>query len=251
MRYHFSSISRMGKKNTHRRRYKGGARKTARKGSKAASLNITSTGQMDSLKNLMKKNSVIMVFVYADWCGHCQTFKPEWKTLERLPERNVPMVSIRDDVFPKSPLKENIEVEGYPTVAIVNTAQNVTVNVPNREPESLKKLLVNNQNLTSPPPANMSMANMENELKNKNLPAKETASGTTIINVDANASPIKETTINEELGSMPNEIEPPAKEDSVVKAMEREGSRQLGGAKGHGRKNRGLFNSLKEYNMRN
>ncbi len=242
----------MGKKYT-RRRYKGGARARARarktgRRAKAASLNITSLGQMSSLKNLMKNTSVIMVFVYADWCGHCQTFKPEWKTLEHLPERNVPMVSIRDDVFPKSPLKENIEVEGYPTVAIVNTAQNVTVNVPNREPESLKKLLVNGENLTSPPPANMSMANMENELKNKNLPAKETPSGTTIIDVEANASPVKETTINEDLNLAANEIVPPPKEDTIVKAMEREGSRQLGGG---GRKNRGLYNTLKEYNMRN
>ncbi len=239
----------MAKKMTRRRnqRQRGGAaKKTARKRSKAAALNVTSLGQMGPLKNLMKNSPVIMVFVYADWCGHCQSFKPEWKTLERLPERNVPMVSIRDDVFPKSPLKENIEVDGYPTVAIVNTAQNVTVNVPNREPESLKKLLVNNQNLTSPPPAKMSMANMENELKNKNLPAKETASGTTIINVEANASPIKETTINEDLDTMPNEIEPPPA-DTIVTAMEREGSRQLGG----GRRNRGLYNSLKEYNMRN
>jgi thiol-disulfide isomerase/thioredoxin len=236
----------MAKRNT-RRRYKGGAKgkkRTARR-SGAASLNITSLGQMDSLKKLMKNTSVIMVFVYADWCGHCQRFKPEWKNLERLPERNVPMVSIRDDVFPKSPLKENVEIEGYPTVAIVNTAQNVTVNVPNREPESLKKLLVNNQNLTSPPPPNMTNKELENQLNELNLTARGTPSGTTIVDVEPDPSPIKETAIDENLNNVPNEISPPP-EDSIVKSIEREGSRQLGG----GKRRRGLYNSLRQYNSR-
>ena len=63
----------------------GSKKKTTRRSSKAPALNITSLGQMDSLKKLMKNTSVMMVFVYADWCGHCQHFKPEWKNLERLP----------------------------------------------------------------------------------------------------------------------------------------------------------------------
>ena len=163
--------------------------------------------------------------------------------LERLPERNVPMVSIRDDVFPKSPLKENVEVEGYPTVAIVNTAQNVTVNVPNREPESLKKLLVNNENLTSPPPPNMTNKELENKLNNMNISAKETNTGKTIIDVEPDPSPIKETIIDENINNTPNEITPPP-QDSIVRSIEREGSRQLGG----GRSKKGLYNALREYN---
>ena len=233
----------MSRRKTHRR-MKGGAKKrTVRRSKKAAALNITSLGQMDSLKKLMKNTSVIMVFVYADWCGHCQSFKPEWKNLERMPNRNVPMVSIRDDVFPKSPLKENVEVDGYPTVAIVNTAQNVTVNVPNREPESLKKLLVNNQNLTSPPPPNMTNKELENKLNNINAVAKESPSGTTIIDVEPEPSAVKETVLDENINNSPNEIEPPP-QDTIVRSIEREGSRQLGGS----RMKRGLYNALREYN---
>ncbi len=237
----------MAKRNT-RRLYKGGAKgkkKTARR-SGTASLNITSLGQMSALKKLMKNTSVIMVFIYADWCGHCQRFKPEWKNLEKMPNRNVSMVSIRDDVFPKSPLKDNVQVEGYPTVAIVNTAQNVTVNVPNREPESLKKLLTNGQNLTSPPPPNMTNKELENQLDEMNVTARGTPSGTTIVDVEPEPSQRKETEIDENLNNVPNEISPPP-EDSIVKSIEREGSRQLGG----GYKKKGLYNSLREYNMRN
>lgn len=246
----------MAKKYTHRR-LKGGRRISRKRSPRAAAtaLNITSLGQMNSLKKLMKNTSVIMVFVYADWCGHCQRFKPEWKNLEKMPSRNVPMVSIRDDVFSKSPLKENVEVDGYPTVAIVNTAQNVTVNIPNREPESLKKLLVNGQNLTSPPPPTMNTKILENQLNEMNLSAKESPSGTTIIDVEPEPSPIKETTLNEQLNNLPNEIEPPGEDskmrsenigeenDTIVKSMEREVSRQLGGGR-----RRGLYNSLRKYN---
>lgn len=235
----------MAKKYTRRGRrlQKGG--KKSRKASKAAALNITSLGQMNDLKKLMKNTSVMMVFIYADWCGHCQRFKPEWKNLEKMPTRNVPMVSIRDDVFPKSPLKENVEVDGYPTVAIVNTAQNVTVNVPNREPESLKKLLVNGDNLTSPPPSNMNTKVLENQLNEMNIGARESPSGTTIIDVEPEPSPIKETTLNENLNESPNEITPPP-EDSIVRSMEREVSRQSGG----GSRRKGLYNSLREYNRK-
>lgn len=234
----------MRKKYTHRRMKGGSKKKTIRRrSSKAPALNITSLGQMDSLKKLMKNTSVIMVFVYADWCGHCQTFKPEWKTLERLPERNVPMVSIRDDVFSKSPLKGNVEVDGYPTVAIVNTAQNVTVNVPNREPESLKKLLVNSQNLTSPPPPNMTNKELENKLNEINVVAKESPSGTTIIDVEPEPSKVKETVLDENINNSANEIEPPP-QDTIVRSIEREGSRQLGGS----RRKKGLYNALREYN---
>ena len=223
---------------------KGGAKKrTVRRSSKAPALNITSLGQMDSLKKLMKNTSVIMVFVYADWCGHCQSFKPEWKNLEKMPTRNVPMVSIRDDVFPKSPLKKNVEVEGYPTVAIVNTAQNVTVNVPNRESESLKKLLVNSQNLTSPPPPNMTNKELENQLDEMNVVAKESTSGTTIIDVEPEPSKVKETKLDENINNSPNEIEPPAM-DTIVRSIEREGSRLVGGYK----RKKGLYHSLREYN---
>ncbi len=128
------------------------------------SLEVTNIGQMGSLKKILKDHPVIMVLVYADWCGHCQHFKPEWKSLTNLPSRNVPMISIRDDVFNASPLNNSLKVEGYPTVAVVNTKQNIAVNVPSREKSALSKLLSNASNLSSPPPPGTNLNNLNEEL---------------------------------------------------------------------------------------
>jgi hypothetical protein len=106
-------------------------------------MNITNSGQFGKLKGLMGKSPVILVFVYADWCGHCQHFKPDWKKLEMNKSRNMPMVSIRDDVFTKSPLNNMITPEGYPTVAVVSPANNTSFNLPTREPTKLTKLVQN------------------------------------------------------------------------------------------------------------
>lgn len=116
-------------------------------------MNITSANQFGRLKSLMGKSPIILVFVYADWCGHCQHFKPDWKKLELNKSRNMPMVSIRDDVFTQSPLNNMITPEGYPTVAVVSPANNASFNLPTREPTKLSKLVQNADMLKPPAPS--------------------------------------------------------------------------------------------------
>jgi hypothetical protein len=118
-------------------------KKTRKQGKKAASLHVTKASQFGALKDLMGKSPVILVLVYADWCGHCQHFKPDWKSLEQLPNRNMPMVSIRDDVFSSSPLNNMVTPEGYPTLAVVKTASNTAVNLPTREKTKLTNVVTN------------------------------------------------------------------------------------------------------------
>jgi hypothetical protein len=91
----------------------------------------------------------------------------------------------------------------------------------------------------------MTNKELENQLNEMNLTSHSTPSGTTIVDVEPEPSQRKETEINENLNNVPNEISPPP-EDSIVKSIEREGSRQLGG----GRRRRGLYNSLRQYNSR-
>jgi hypothetical protein len=81
-----------------------------------------------------------------------------------MPDRNVSMVAINDEMFPKSPLNSMMKVDGYPTVTVVNTAQNIAVAVPNRNKSALSKLLKNGENLNSPPPPGTTLNDVAEEV---------------------------------------------------------------------------------------
>lgn len=117
------------------------------------SLNVTSAAQFGELRKILDKHPLVLVLVYADWCGHCQHFKPEWKNLANSRTRNMAMVSVRDDVFPKSPLNSLVTPEGFPTVAVVSKANNVAVNLPSREPTMLNNLVSNADKISPAMPA--------------------------------------------------------------------------------------------------
>ena len=56
-----------------------------------------------------------ILFVYADWCGHCQAFKPEWNKFEKIcKEGGNTCRAINGDENPDLAKKYNIE--GYPTI---------------------------------------------------------------------------------------------------------------------------------------
>jgi len=79
---------------------------------------------VDSVKKVKQFESLIgpvLVFVYADWCGHCQHYKPMWKELENDPNRSLNMASVRDDMFSKTSLTQRAKpVTSYPTVMLIN-----------------------------------------------------------------------------------------------------------------------------------
>ena len=107
-----------------------------------------------------------VIICKADWCGHCQHFKPDWKKVSNTPARNMPMVAIRDDVFKNSPLNSLVNPEGYPTVALASAANNLSINLPTREPSALTKVVTNANALA--PSSNSSNMNMNvNNLINK------------------------------------------------------------------------------------
>ncbi len=224
----------MAKSKTKKRSMKKSVKKSAkRRTTHVPSLDVKSLGQMSSLKTIMKNHPVILVLVYADWCGHCQHFKPEWKSLTNLPSRNVPMVSIRDDVFNASPLNTSLKVEGYPTVAVVNTKQNISVNVPNREKNTLTKLLSNASNLSSPPPpgANLNNLNEEINIIRNARSNKKPKSFNNIMN--NNIEPMEANSLNENIESI-GSFEPESEyENSININMEGGGD--------------GLFDIIKTY----
>ncbi len=138
-------------------------RRKSRKSVTPRTLNVTGPGQFGQLSKLLGKNPVVLVFVYADWCGHCQHFKPDWKKLEATPNRNMAMVSIRDDAFKNSPLNNLVTPEGYPTLSFVSKANNVAINLPTRDPEILENIVTNADSLV---PAVGSAEALNNNLTN-------------------------------------------------------------------------------------
>lgn len=55
---------------------------------------------------------------YANWCGHCKTFKPIWEKLTNIFEKN----GIKYEAFEESENKDIIEKNGinsFPTIIII------------------------------------------------------------------------------------------------------------------------------------
>ena len=71
---------------------------------------ITHVKSEDHFTELLntKKHDFVFVDFYADWCGHCKTFKPEWAKLEstinrmgnKIKGNNVTVKSYEDSKIP-------------------------------------------------------------------------------------------------------------------------------------------------------
>lgn len=101
-------------------------RKQQKKGSRTkmgkimSPVDITSSTMLNALDERIAAGPLTLVFVYADWCGHCQRFKPEMSKLESLSGRTIQTARVRDDVFPSSSLNK-LPVDGYPSIMLVDT----------------------------------------------------------------------------------------------------------------------------------
>jgi thiol-disulfide isomerase/thioredoxin len=84
---------------------------------------ISSPVDVNSIDKVQKFESLIgpvLVLVYADWCGHCQHYKPLWKQLEKDPNRSINMASVRDDMVSNTSLAQRASpVSSYPTVLLI------------------------------------------------------------------------------------------------------------------------------------
>ena len=102
---------------------------TAKNASKKTTKKTKSTGSKSktakSKKSLPKKKEAI-VLIYANWCPHCQTMKPEWNEMKNRLGMDIETIEIEDSDFDKdmkirdiedNKLKgEHIEIMGYPTM---------------------------------------------------------------------------------------------------------------------------------------
>jgi len=82
----------------------------------SANVSVRSPDELPKLEKLVKGGPVTFIFVHADWCGHCQTYKPIWQQLLSIPGRTANMGMIHHDMVEKSPLLKNAKIPGFPTV---------------------------------------------------------------------------------------------------------------------------------------
>lgn len=199
---------------------RSGSRKTAMKND---GVDVRSTADMSKLTDLIKNNKIVLILVYADWCGHCQTFKQDvWKNLSAMPNRKVPLAAVNEQVLAESPVA-NAKIDGYPSVLMMgqdmkpatfkDEAGNVTNAMPNtRDLEAMKTIvgadantMLENADEEDAPPRSVESTPSASEKLNN---AAEEA----IENLEATAEPA--TSANQSLSAVVSN--PPDAEDDLL-----------------------------------
>lgn len=91
-------------------------------------MNITSPSgpQLRALENMIGRGPLTLVFVYSPSCPHCHTYMPLWKDLCKTHDKRANLVSMKADVYDKTPLSAKKTVTGVPSVLYVDTTGHVT-----------------------------------------------------------------------------------------------------------------------------
>ena len=81
---------------------------------------VSSPNEAINLSNLLKDGDW-MVLYYADWCGHCQSMKPEWqKVVNKMKNKNIVNVAEVESNHINS-LINKPQVNGFPTIKMYNS----------------------------------------------------------------------------------------------------------------------------------
>lgn len=87
--------------------------------SKHDNIDVRKLEDVAKLVEHIKNNVVTLLLVYADWCGHCKTFKKDmWDKLASLKGRKVAIAQLNETQLANSPLS-GLKIDGYPTVSLI------------------------------------------------------------------------------------------------------------------------------------
>ncbi len=157
-------------------------RKRQTKVGRVSTMDVRSKSDVSGFESLLGKGPLTIVLVYADWCGHCQTFKQNmWNEVSAMPNKKVNTAAVHYDMVENTSLK-NAKIEGYPSLLLVGT---------NKEPATFKENATTTNAM--PTPQNV------NELKNMvNTPIESPVSNANTVasNVVANATNTNTNSVN-------------------------------------------------------
>jgi thiol-disulfide isomerase/thioredoxin len=114
-------------------------------------LDVRHDKHLGAFKQRIQKGPLTIVLVYADWCGHCHTMMPHFDEAAKSTERSIQAVKINEQMLPavnnfvnKSVNKsaKPINVEGYPSIMLVDTAGNKVADVPTKRDTNVMKSLM-------------------------------------------------------------------------------------------------------------
>jgi len=112
---------------------------------------VRSTKHLGEFEKRIKKGPLTIVLVYADWCGHCHTMMPHYDAAAKSPGRSIQAIKVNEQMLPAINKSINdrvnksappLNVEGYPSIIIVDKKGNAVSNVePVRNTSTMTSLM--------------------------------------------------------------------------------------------------------------
>jgi hypothetical protein len=82
-------------------------------------LDVRDENDVPAFEKMLGNGPMMIVLVYADWCGHCTKYKENvWSPLKSVKNRTMNMASVHYDQLENTSLK-NSKIEGYPSLLVV------------------------------------------------------------------------------------------------------------------------------------
>jgi hypothetical protein len=82
-------------------------------------LDVRSSSDIPAFEKMLGNGPMAIVLVYADWCGHCNTYKKNvWNPLKSVKGKTMNMASVHYDQLENTSIS-NAKLEGYPSVLVV------------------------------------------------------------------------------------------------------------------------------------
>jgi len=93
--------------------------KKTRMGKISVPLDVRDENDVPAFEKMLEHGPMMIVLVYADWCGHCTKYKDNvWSPLKSVKNRTMNMASVHYDQLENTSLK-NSKIEGYPSLLVV------------------------------------------------------------------------------------------------------------------------------------
>lgn len=78
------------------------------------------------MESMIAKGPMTVILVFSPSCPHCHTYMPLWKKLEQQKRRKSNMITVRADIYDKTPMSEKKQVTSVPTVLFVDKSGQIS-----------------------------------------------------------------------------------------------------------------------------
>lgn len=143
-------------------------------------IDVRSKTDVGAFESLLGKGPLTIVLIYADWCGHCQTFKQNmWNEVSAMPNKKVNTASVHYDMVENTSLK-NAKIEGYPSLLLVGI---------DKSPAEFKENGTTTNAMPTPESVT-ALKNMVNTPVNKPVSNANTVANTVLENASSNVKSV-------------------------------------------------------------